>query len=355
MSAWSDRVKAVARQFASPALLLVAGLLLGSLLAAAAIATTNGGSSFPWLICLIALIFVALGAVHFLHVFTRDLPNGKSALRPIFIYAYAAQMAALALCVLPFLMDRPLGAGSWAAIAKGCVRVEGEHGGGLTRCSDSRAADQQWLLHIGSGTLDPQLVYGFRIQDFASGVDAACPDANTGALRQLLLDHPQIPAPEDLFERLKSTCGAAPNDRLEKITSLVGRWLSDARTEFGRGLAVPLYVIVLSLFGSAVGLMRRLPEIQKAATKENNDAISPVHARERVVFQIMQTFAAPLIAMAAFAGIEPSTSAAAALIGFLSGFSSEAVLKKIRQASDAAIGQTPNPAPKPRNRGGGEE
>ena len=107
---------------------------------------------------------------------------------------------------------------------------------------------------------------------------------------------------------------------------------------------VPLYVVVLAVIGGAVGMSRRLPEIQRRAAdsakqEDMNEVISAIEARERVVFQIMQIVAAPLIAIAAFSAFEPDTVTVAVLIGFTSGFASEAILMKLRQASEAVVGR----------------
>ena len=106
-------------------------------------------------------------------------------------------------------------------------------------------------------------------------------------------------------------------------------------------------------------MSRRVPEIQRAAVIEarhEENAIEPrseenatearheekaIKARESVVFQIMQVLSAPLIAVTAFAAFEPDTMTAAALIGFISGFASEMILKKLRQAGDAVVGKYP--------------
>lgn len=62
------------------------------------------------------------------------------------------------------------------------------------------------------------------------------------------------------------------------------------RAELSRGLVAPLYVVVLAVFGGAGGMSRRVPEIQRGAAanaKDEDRPISPIQARERVVFQIM--------------------------------------------------------------------
>ena len=111
-----------------------------------------------------------------------------------------------------------------------------------------------------------------------------------------------------------------------------------------RGLVVPLYVVVLAIVGGAVGMTRRLPELQRQAAYSSRcvkgaNAIEPIEAREKVVFQIMQVLAAPLIAIVAFSTFEPDTVATAVVVGFASGFASEAILKKLRQASYTVVGK----------------
>ena len=241
----------------------------------------------------VVLVIVIVILAHFIHVFTRDLSvtNGVSTkLRTIFIYAYGFQFAAIAFSLLPFFSNFSntgesvvASDNSWAGVAFGCVRTtSGE--GGLTRCSDDGYADQQWLLHIGSRRLNPD----------------------------------PITLPKNL------------------------------RAELSGGLVVPLYVLVLALMGATVGMTRRLPEIQRRAASSYHGEweslgekkgvplpIKPIRAREEVVFQIMQVFAAPLIAVTAYTVIGPDSVVAAALIGFSSGFASEAILKIIRSASEA--------------------
>ena len=197
----------------------------------------------------------------------------------------------------PFVAPKDFFTGSqtWAGVVDGCQRAEDGYGSELARCDDD-GSDQQWLLQIGSRSVP------------AAGGDEG-----------------------------------AVAERTDK---------AGARTVLSRGLVVPLYVVVLAVFGGAVGMSRRVPEIQRgaAASAKNKDpgqAISAIEARERVVFQIMQVLAAPLIAITAFAAFEPDTMTAAVLIGFASGFASETILMKLRQASDAVVGGSPRSAPPP--------
>jgi hypothetical protein len=95
------------------------------------------------------------------------------------------------------------------------------------------------------------------------------------------------------------------------------------------GLVVPLYVLVLALIGGAVSMTRRVPEYQRRAMS-SQDPFTNQQARESLVFQIMQVFSAPLIAIAAYYIIQPTTSMSAVVLGFGSGFASEPILLMIR-------------------------
>ena len=233
----------------------------------------------------VALPIVALGLIgHCIHCFTRDLPCKNAnkrlsrELRSIFVYAYIFQGLMFVSAFSPFvvLSGSSSTGESLAGVVHGCVLDQEQDGSGLTRCANG-AKDGQWLLHIGSGQLQEQ---------------------------------------------------------------------ADGPVVLSRGLAVPLYVVVLGIIGGAVGMSRRLPELQRRAAHSyeekhkdgNPNPISSIEAREQIVFQIMQVVAAPLIAIVAFAALEPDTVTAAVLIGFASGFSSEPILLKLRAAGEAMAG-----------------
>lgn len=234
--------------------------------------------------CVGAVVLVVLVGVHFVHCFTRDLPSPKETLsrelRSIFVYAYVFQVLAIGFSLAPFVVttESLSSRNSWAGVEYGCSHAEEGYGSELTRCTNE-SGDGQWLVHVGGRLVS--------LEARTNGKDGA-------------------------------------------------------RAEFGRGLVIPLYVVVLAIIGGAVGMTRRLPEIQRRAAysvqRKGDDAISPIMAREMVVFQIMQILAAPLIAIVAFSVFEPDTVAAAVLVGFASGFASEAILMKLRQASEAIVG-----------------
>lgn len=99
------------------------------------------------------------------------------------------------------------------------------------------------------------------------------------------------------------------------------------------GLAVPLYVIILALMGSAVSMTRKVPEYQRRAFGLH-ETLSNAQARENLVFQIMQVFSAPLIVMAAYYLLGPDTRTTSVLVGFASGFASEPILLAIRSLAE---------------------
>ena len=242
----------------------------------------------------VALGIVILGlAGHIVHCFTRNLPlsnrpKGKKLsreLRSIFVYAYIVQGLLILVLLLPLVgpSEPRSSSSSCAGFVYGCVHDQEGYGSRLTSCT-SDTADGQWLLHIGSRSRDMK------------------PDTSN------------------------------------KV---------EARVELSRGLVVPLYVVVLAIIGGALGMSRRLPELQRRAAnsyhntdrKENDPGpILPIEAREQIVFQIAQVLAAPLIAIVAFSALEPDIVPAAVLIGFASGFSSEPILMKLRAASEAVAG-----------------
>jgi len=95
------------------------------------------------------------------------------------------------------------------------------------------------------------------------------------------------------------------------------------------GIVVPLYVVLLSLMGSAVSMTRRVPEYQRRAL-DPKEAFTNAQARENLVFQIMQVFSAPLIVITVYYLFAPDTPAKSVLVGFASGFASEPILLAIR-------------------------
>ena len=111
------------------------------------------------------------------------------------------------------------------------------------------------------------------------------------------------------------------------------------------GVVVPLPLVIIAMFGGAISLSRRVPEIQKQSEDGYvgtiaKPALEKHEAREQLVFQIMQFVSAPLTAIAAHQIIEPETVTGAVALAFLAGFGSETILMMIRGMTD---GLTPKP------------
>ena len=95
------------------------------------------------------------------------------------------------------------------------------------------------------------------------------------------------------------------------------------------GVVVPLYVVMLSFFGGAISMTRRVPEYQRRAM-DARDTLTNVDARESLVFQIMQVLSAPLIAVTVYYILRPGSLTESVVVGFGSGFASEPILLLIR-------------------------
>src|SRR5262245_27444858 len=80
-------------------------------------------------------------------------------------------------------------------------------------------------------------------------------------------------------------------------------------------------------------MTRRVPEYQRRAM-DAHDPLTNDEAREYLVFQIMQLFTAPLLAVTAYYVFNPSTSQQTVVLGFASGFASEPILVMIRALVD---------------------
>lgn len=129
------------------------------------------------------------------------------------------------------------------------------------------------------------------------------------------------------------------------------------RVDITGGVVVPLPFVIVALFGGAVSLSRRVPEIQKRSEpgfpgSVAEPAIDARQAREELVFQIMQFASAPLIAITAYQVVEPTSQAGAVALAFLAGFGSETILLMIRGVANGlqprnVLPGLPAPVPAP--------
>lgn len=101
-------------------------------------------------------------------------------------------------------------------------------------------------------------------------------------------------------------------------------------TQLTGGLVVPVYFLIVSLFGALISLTRRVPEYHRRVGPNCISPLSREEAREYMIFQLMQVLSAPLIATAAYYLIDPGSRATSVAVAFISGFSSETILLWIR-------------------------
>lgn len=105
------------------------------------------------------------------------------------------------------------------------------------------------------------------------------------------------------------------------------------------GIAVPFPFLILALFGGAISLSRRVPEIQKRAdagyvSTADAPKLSCADLREKLLFQVVQFISAPMIAVVAYQAFKPGSETAAAALAFMCGFGSETVLLMVRSLMD---------------------
>ena len=111
------------------------------------------------------------------------------------------------------------------------------------------------------------------------------------------------------------------------------------------GLVVPLYFVILAIFGGFISMLRRVPEYQERVSPGASDPISYERAREKLVFEVLQILSAPLIAIAAYYLVDPASRATSIALAFIAGFSSETVLLYVRALAEKLQPETTRRAP----------
>jgi hypothetical protein len=225
-----------------------------------------------------------------LYAFTGIVTNHK--LNHIIAFCYLFTIVVLAASILPWWVPRLFseqGHSTPAGILRGCALDAPNES--YVSCGDKKDK-YQWVLNIGGATEDAKP----KTASLTDGAGAAAQKAETSAVYLVR-----------------------------------------------GGLVVPLYVIILSLIGGAVSMTRRVPEYQRRAMS-SQDPLTNQQARESFVFQIMQVASAPLIAVAAYYIVNPTTIVTSVVLGFGSGFASEPILLMIRGLVDKL---SPGEAPRP--------
>jgi hypothetical protein len=106
------------------------------------------------------------------------------------------------------------------------------------------------------------------------------------------------------------------------------------------GLVIPLYFVILAIFGGFVSMLRRVPEYQERVSHGASDPLSFERTREKLVFEVLQILSAPLIAITAYYLVDPTSRATSIALAFIAGFSSETVLLYIRALAEKLQPQT---------------
>ena len=250
---------------------------------------------------LLLLCASALALVWGVHAFTGD-PLARRSASVKFSYFFV--FASFALISIPPLVKNQAVGTEPIGIVSGCVNDAGAAANVACVKDQKGPADvvrggpfkNQWMINIG-GVLTPQ---------------------NASPLTSDGLDC------KDLANASHDEC---------KVGSTTNRAFISG------GLVMPLPFVLISLFGGAISLSRRVPEIQKRSELNYLGTFAEPfmesgQVREMLMFQIMQFASAPLIAIVAYHVLQPEGIATSAGLAFLSGFGSEAVLLMIRGVSD---------------------
>ena len=184
------------------------------------------------------------------------------------------------------------------------------------RCKN---ASDQWLVNIGGKVLNKQEID-----------------------QQKSLDEKK--SEQELKE--SSTTNQQKSAATDTQKSVVDSSFSERTSFIQGGLVVPFYIVVIAVFGGAVSMLRRVPEYQARHASNSTDMLSHERVRESLVFQIMQVFTAPIIAITAFYIFDPNSKASSLSLAFFAGFSSETILMLIRSFVEKLRPETTRDLPK---------
>lgn len=276
-----------------------------------------------WLVAAILLVYTVLFIKHFTATLGREASEDGSiskddlaAVHRVIMHAYIFTVLAFFLSIMPFVLF-PINPGLMSYLERTPVGV-------LIACQDTSEP-----LVTACGHVDP-----------AKPEDS--PDPEKSTMQWVVNFGGRIS--KSACSTANLTCTTSDKQYVDVLEG---------------GLVVPLYLIIVALMGAAVGLARRLPEYQKRGspgyrnTHEKDPSVgdppmSPAQVRESVVFQIMQFLTAPLVAVTSYALVQPNAWETVVLLGFASGFSTEAVLMLIRKWVDQ-IGKPKAPAESQKN------
>jgi hypothetical protein len=262
---------------------------------------------------LFLLLAVATAGLWIAYAFTGD-PYERRGEMVRFAYFFVVSSLTL-LSIPPLVKSQAIGTEP-IGIVSGCVkdtkadqlRCQSSNGDANSTQQQVNGYRNQWLVNIG-GTLESQNKPSELCKDYVSN-------------------------PRQSGPRIPPEC---------KVGS------PQNRAVISGGLVVPFPFVIIAMFGGAISLSRRVPEIQKRSETDyvstpTDPALQPGEVRELLAFQILQFVSAPLIAITAHQVIQPETQATSVALAFMSGFGSEAILLMVRGVFNGISHKTLTPA-----------
>lgn len=290
--------------------LLFAVALTGVLVFVAFYLKRNGDlRGFHWT-SKVVLLLIALMAGWFLDIFTGDATKRKVEQMVAFCYVFPfALFVGVLFPLFAFpegLPDPPKPIGIIMGCSETPKNADSKDAvpGGI-RCNNHT---DQWLVNIG----------GRAVPAEEHPLAADGPDEESSAV------------PVKAVTPLVQDSKAAPHERRFVIEG---------------GLVIPLYFVILAIFGGFVSMLRRVPEYQERVSHGASDPLSFERTREKLVFEVLQILSAPLIAIAAYYMVDPGSRATSIALAFVAGFSSETVLLYVRALAEKLQPQTTRRAP----------
>ena len=287
----------------------------------------------------------------FIYLFSRPVTAAieKGFLDPLFRYSYGFMFLALLLSIGPFVIrygekdfhqyQRPIGLVLGCSVDKDVAKdlqcFPAANSGSTEAPSDGK--------NLLNSAVDDLISSRVKVEQEREKINVEKTADSTGQpLNEV--ESALEKAERETYEMNNKVKGLS-NANLQWLLNIGGSTVCHkyglAFCEITGGLVVPLYFIVLALLGGAISLTRRVPEYQKRS-ESSYQAIATVkepfmtygQVRETLAFQIIQFISAPLIAIVAYQLIDPANVASAVGLGFIAGFSSEAILMMIRQLTN---------------------
>jgi hypothetical protein len=284
------------------------------------------------------LIFLIVVFRYFIRIFATPLPDDKNcpaervAIARMVKFCYFFTLLSLVAVISPLAALNVLPgsitssyyiamAESPVALVLGCVHYANpEDRASELACKSDRLANE-WLVNIG-GLVLQRLPYS---QTYSGSTPDESPPSSNAA-------PPELSATDTTTDWVDDHVGAS----LYNLPPMT----------IHEGVTVPFYFILIALFGAAVSLVRRVPEIQRRYLTPN-DQLDAAGTRELLVSQILQFLSAPIIAITAYAVFAPSGPSSSVVLAFVSGFSSDAVIAAFKGIADSIISTAKGPGALP--------